>query len=60
MDLATAKSKIVNYRTADHTKLSITALSVGEIAPAPANDDVMEAVLKLLKDIESRVTALEQ
>ena len=55
MDLATAKSKIVNYRTADHT---IEEASIGGVVSF--NDDKMEAILKLLKDIESRVTALER
>ena len=64
MDLATAKNKIINYCTKDHTKptgpTSSQIAGASSISDVCSNDDTMEAVLKLLKDIESRVTALEQ
>ena len=55
MNLAEAKSKIRNYDCEDHTHYAL-----GEDGAIAINDDAMEAILKLLKDIESRVTALER
>ena len=54
MDLAAAKTKVNNYTAADHTQYRATQSGI-----RTTNDDNMEAILKLLKDIESRVTALE-